>query len=137
MNKNIIDVIFALKSNCCSREEIIREELKISPAEFKGLISIEPGVIVPCKVLSQRMGLSVSRGSRVIEKLMKNGFMDEVKTGGDRRVVNVTLSKKGIAAHKKINKSLQECEHKILKNLSKTELETLISSLIKVNEVLG
>lgn len=137
MDKNVIDVIFALKTNCCSREEKIREELKISPAEFKGLVSIEPGVIVPCKVLSQRMGLSVSRGSRVIEKLMKNGFMDEAKTGSDRRVMNVTLSKKGITAHKKINKSLQECEHKILKNLSKTELEILISSLIKVNEVLS
>ncbi|MBI5403785.1 MAG: hypothetical protein HY959_10335 [Ignavibacteriae bacterium] len=137
MNKNLIDVIFNLKSNCCSREEKIREELNISPAEFKGLISIEPGVIVPCKVLSRKMGLSVSRGSRVIEKLMKSGFLDEVKTGGDRRVTNITLSKKGITAHKKINKSLQECEHKILKNLSKTELETLISSLIKVNEVLG
>jgi len=137
MNNNVIDIIFALKSNCCSREEKIREELKISPAEFKGLISIEPGVIVPCKVLSRNMGLSVSRGSRVIDKLMKSGFLEEVKTGTDRRVMNVTLSKKGISAHKKINKSLQECEHKILKNLTKPELETLITSLIKVNDVLS
>lgn len=137
MSKNVIDVIFALKSKCCSKEERIREELKISPAEFKGLISIEPGVIVPCKVLSQKMGLSVSRGSRVIEKLMKSGFMEEVKTSGDRRVMNITLSKKGIIARKKIMKELHDCEHKILKNLSKTELETLISSLIKVNDALS
>lgn len=137
MNKNVIDVIFALKSKCCSKEEKIREELNISPAEFKGLISIEPGVIVPCKVLSQKMGLSVSRGSRVIEKLMKGGFMEEVKTSGDRRVMNITLAKKGIAVQKKIMKNLQECEHKILKNLTKPELETLITSLLKVNEVLS
>jgi DNA-binding MarR family transcriptional regulator len=137
MNKNVIEVIFALKSKCCSKEERIREELKISPAEFKGLMSIEPGVIVPCKVLSQKMGLSVSRGSRVIEKLMKSGYMEEVKTSGDRRVMNITLAKKGISIQKKISKNFQECEHKILKNLSKSELELLISSLIKVNEVLG
>jgi DNA-binding MarR family transcriptional regulator len=136
MNKNVIEVIFALKSKCCSKEEKIREELKISPAEFKGLMSIEPGVIVPCKVLSQKMGLSVSRGSRVIEKLMKSGFLEEVKTSGDRRVMNVTLSKKGINTQKKISKNFQECEHKILKNLTKPELELLITSLIKVNEVL-
>jgi len=137
MNKNVIEVIFNLKSKCCSKEEKIRTDLNISPAEFKGIMSIEPGVIVPCKVLSQKMGLSVSRGSRVIEKLMKSGFMEEVKTSGDRRVMNVTLAKKGINVQRKISKSLQECEHKILKNFSKTELESLVSSLIKVNEVLS
>ncbi|MCX6164854.1 MAG: MarR family winged helix-turn-helix transcriptional regulator [Ignavibacteriae bacterium] len=137
MKKNVIEVIFALKSKCCSKEDKIREELKLSPAEFKGLISIEPGVIVPCKVLSQKMGLSVSRGSRVIEKLMKSGYMEEVKTSGDRRVVNITLAKKGINVQKKIMKILQDCEHKILKNFSKPELESLIASLVKVNEVLS
>jgi DNA-binding MarR family transcriptional regulator len=136
MKKNVIEVIFALKSKCCTKEEKIRGELKVSPAEFKGLISIEPGVIVPCKVLSQKMGLSVSRGSRVIEKLMKSGYMEEVKTSGDRRVMNVTLAKKGINTQRKIMKILQECEHKILKKFSKPELESLIASLVKVNEVL-
>ncbi len=137
MNKNIIEIIFTLKSKCCSQEEKIREELKLSPAEFKGLISIEPGVIMPCKILSQKMGLSVSRGSRVIEKLMNSGYIQEVKTKGDRRVMNVTLTKKGVITQRKILKILKECEHKILKKFSKPELESLISSLIKVNEVLS
>jgi DNA-binding MarR family transcriptional regulator len=137
MKKNVLEVIFALKSKCCSKEDKIREELNLSPAEFKGLLSIEPGVIVPCKVLSQKMGLSVSRGSRVIEKLMKSGYMEEVKTNGDRRVMNVTLTKKGINTQKKIMKILQDCEHKILKNFSKPELESLIASLVKVSEVLS
>jgi DNA-binding MarR family transcriptional regulator len=137
MNNNVIDAIFTLKTKCCSKEEKIREELNVSPAEFKGLMSIEPGMIVPCKILAQKMGLSVSRGSRVIEKLMKSGFLEEVKTSGDRRVMNVTLAKKGINTQRKILKILKDCEHKILKNFSKPELELLISSLVKVNEVLG
>lgn len=137
MNKNVIEVIFTLKTKCCSQEEKIREELNVSPAEFKGLMSLEPGMIVPCKILAQKMGLSVSRGSRVIEKLMNSGFLEEVKTSGDRRVMNVTLAKKGINTQKKILKIFQECEQKILKNFSKPELESLISSLIKVNEVLS
>lgn len=137
MKNNVIEIIFALKSKCCSKEDKIREELKLSPAEFNGLLSIEPGVIVPCKVLSQKMGLSVSRGSRVIEKLMKSGYMEEVKTGSDRRVMNITLAKKGINVQRRIMKILQDCEHKILKNFSKPELESLIASLVKVNEVLS
>jgi DNA-binding MarR family transcriptional regulator len=136
MSTNVINVIFALKSKCCSQEEKIRTELKLSPAEFKGLMSIEPGMIVPCKVLSQKMGLSVSRGSRVIEKLMKSGYLKEVKTSKDRRVMNVTLAQKGINTQKRIMKIFQDCEHKILKKFSKPELESLISSLVKVNEVL-
>lgn len=137
MDKNVIEIIFALKTKCCSKEEKIREELKLSPAEFKGLMSIEPGVIVPCKILSKNMNLSVSRGSRVIEKLMKSGYIEEIKKSTDRRVMNITLTKKGISTHKRILNILKECEHKILKNFKKPELEKLITSLIKVNEVLN
>jgi DNA-binding MarR family transcriptional regulator len=136
MNKRIIDFIFELKSGCSEKEFNIREKLKLSPAEFRGILALNPKNILPCSILAKRMGLSVSRGSRVVEKLMKNGYLKEVKSDGDRRVIKVTLAKKGVKTREKISDMLDECEQSINKKISKAEIETLVISLTKINEVL-
>lgn len=137
MNKRIVELIFELKLSCLAKEESIREELKLSPAEYRGLISIQPGEIVSCMQLSGDMGLSKSRGSRVIYKLIENGYLKEAKSGGDKRVYNVTLSAKGLNAVKKINRLMSECESAILKNVPKDELSTFTKTLHKISNILS
>ncbi|MGB4852662.1 MAG: helix-turn-helix domain-containing protein, partial [Ignavibacteria bacterium] len=75
MRYNIIDQIFHLKSVCISKEENIRKELGLSPAEFRGIMAMVQGSDIPCSLLSRKMGLSVSRGSRVTDKLLKGGYL--------------------------------------------------------------
>jgi MarR family transcriptional regulator, organic hydroperoxide resistance regulator len=137
MNPEIIKIIFNLKLACLAKEESILEELKISPSEYRGLTSIQPGEIVSCMQLSGDMGLSKSRGSRVIDKLIENGYLKEAKNGSDKRVFNVTLSLKGINAVKKINRLMGECESAILKNVPKDELSTFIKTLNKISNILS
>jgi len=137
MNKRIVELIFELKLSCLAKEESIREELELSPAEYRGLISIQPGEIVSCMQLSGDMGLSKSRGSRVIDKLIENGYLKEAKSGGDKRVYNVTLSAKGLNAVKKINRLMGECESAILKNVPKDELSTFTKTLHKISGILS
>ena len=71
MEKKIIDLIFELKSGCGEKEDSIRSKLKLSPAEFRGIIALTPKNVISCKVLCSKMGLSASRGSRVVEKLRR------------------------------------------------------------------
>jgi len=137
MNKRIVELIFELKLTCLAKEESIRAELKLSPAEYRGLISIQPGEVVSCMQLSGDMGLSKSRGSRVIDKLIENGYLKEAKSGGDKRVFNVTLSAKGLNAIKKINRLMGECESAILKNVPKDELSSFTRTLHKITGILG
>lgn len=136
MAKSFIDLIFQLKSSCLAKEEKIRVELDLSPAEFRGLLSLIPGSDVPCNILSKKMGLSVSRGSRVIDKLVNNGYLKEIQDNGDRRVMKVELTPKGITTQKKIHKILEDCENIILKRMSKQELAALENSLIKLSDIL-
>ena len=136
MNKRVVDFIFELKSSCSEKELNIRDKLKLSPAEFRGLLAMTPKSITPCSTLSKKMGLSISRGSRVIEKLLKNGYLKEEKSRDDRRVLNVQLAKKGIKTREKISDMLNECEQTILKKMSKSELENLVRYLVKINDVL-
>ncbi|MFZ1460459.1 MAG: helix-turn-helix domain-containing protein, partial [Ignavibacteria bacterium] len=86
MRYNIIDQIFHLKSVCISKEENIRKELGLSPAEFRGIMAMVQGSDIPCSLLSRKMGLSISRGSRVTDKLLKGGYLKLTRNESDKRV---------------------------------------------------
>lgn len=136
MNKSVINLIFDLKFSCMAKEEKIIKELNLSPAEYRGILSIVPGSEIPCNLLSRKMGLSVSRGSRVIDKLLKNGYLTESQSKTDQRVTNVELTAKGIKTQRKIYNILEDCEQKILKNMTTPELEALTASLTRISEIL-
>lgn len=136
MKKSVINLIFELKYSCLAKEEKIIMELNLSPAEYRGILAIVPGSEVPCNILSKKMGLSISRGSRVIDKLINNGYLNEVKSILDQRVTNVVLTQKGIKTQRKIHNLLEDCEQTILKNMSTPELEAFTSSLKKISDIL-
>jgi DNA-binding MarR family transcriptional regulator len=83
------------------------------------------------------MGLSISRGSRAVDKLLRNGYLKEVKNSEDKRVLNITLADKGIKVREKIYNDLEECEQKIIKNVKKSERDELIIALQKITQILN
>ncbi len=91
----IIDLVIALKHSCLMKEDSIREEFELSPAEYRGILSIKQGEIVKGSELSEKMGLSVSRGSRVIEKLTQKGYLKRTGNSDDRRCLTIALADKG------------------------------------------
>ena len=135
MSDSLINLVFELKIACMAKEENIRGKLKLSPAEYRGILSMKPGEVISCMKLSKAMGLSKSRGSRVVDKLIDNGFLKEAKKNSDKRVFNVKLTGKGIKALIKINSIMQECESTILKNLPKSELKSFTHTLHKISEI--
>jgi DNA-binding MarR family transcriptional regulator len=136
MHTKVIDMIFELKAGCSAHEDSIREKFCLSPAEFRCLIAFTPKVIMSCNTLAKKMGLSISRGSRVVEKMMRNGYLKEVKIEGDRRVVNITLTTKGIKLRDNIEGMLEDCESRILKKISRKEIETLDNILGRITDTL-
>lgn len=136
MKIRVIDLIFSLKSSCMLKEEVIRNELSLSPSEFRCILSIIPGTDLQNNILCKKLGLSVSRGSRVIHKMIQNGYIRENKNSGDKRVMNVSITQKGIKTQNKIHKILEDCEHTILKRMSKTDITAFTNSLNKISDIL-
>lgn len=122
MPDRIVDLIMSLKSKCLQKEESIRSEFGLSPAEYRGILAMSPDKPCNCNTLSRTMGLSVSRSSRVIEKLIKNKYLNHDKLESDRRNMVLTLAPKGIRVRKKIESMLEECESTIQSRLSKLEI---------------
>lgn len=134
MRHNVIDLIFQLKSLCLSKEDNIRNELGLSPAEFRGIMAMVPGSDIPCSLLSRKMGLSVSRGSRVTDKLVKGGYLKLKRDALDKRIFSVTLTDKGISVQLKIHQILEDCERSILNKMTEDEISVLKKSLIKISD---
>jgi len=63
--------------------------------------------------------------TRRIDTLEKQGLVERERSTGDRRVVRVRITKKGLAALDAITPKLHEFESKISAGLSKAELQNL------------
>lgn len=137
LNKRIIDIVIKLKNGCIQREDSIREEFSVSPAEYRAILAILPGEKTTGGSLSKKMGLSISRGSRIIEKLMSKEYIKQVPTDKDRRCLMLMLTEKGIKLRKKIDNLLNKCEDEIKSRIPEVEMDVIINSLQKLTSILN
>jgi MarR family transcriptional regulator, organic hydroperoxide resistance regulator len=135
MAERILDIVTNLKNKCLDKELSIQKEYSLSPAEYNSLLSVEPEVIYSCNQLSKKLGLSISRSSRVMDKLIRNGYLKGIRDKDDKRILKVTLTDKGLVTRRNINKRLDECEEDILSRLQKSELYLLENTLNKLSEI--
>lgn len=118
----IIEAITLLKNACLVNDAAIRKNLHLTPAEFNGILAIEDSEEISCQTLSRKMGLSVSRGSRVINKLIEKKYFSGKKLNNDKRCSRISLTEKGIKAREEILQMIDECEKKIMAILTETQV---------------
>jgi MarR family transcriptional regulator, organic hydroperoxide resistance regulator len=135
MSDRIFDIITNLKNKCIEKEVSIQKEYSLSPAEYNGLLSVEQEKIYSCNQLSKKLGLSISRSSRVLYRLIQNGYLKGIRDKEDRRVLKVTLTEKGLSTQRKIDKKLDECEKEIISKLQASELHLFENTLNKLSDI--
>ena len=136
MEKRLFELIMQIRKRCLQTEEKIRTELHLTPGEFNGLLSIEPGEKISGNTFSQRMVLSPSRGSRVISKLAENGYITLNIVPDNRRSVEASLTKKGISMQKQLEENMGECEDRITSQLAPTQTQEIRKALERLAEVM-
>jgi DNA-binding MarR family transcriptional regulator len=129
MNNDIVNLITSLKMNRVLEQEYLRITCNLSMAEYRGIMSQDIGQEMTCMEMSQVMGLSPSRGSRVIDNLVKRGYFIRRISTRDRRAVSVTLSQKGIEVKERIKRNQKELEESLQKKFSDEIMDTIKSSL--------
>lgn len=131
-----MDLVDQLRKRCLENELAFIARTKLSLAEFNGISALEPGERLCGNMLSRKMNLSPSRASRVIEKLVKNGFLLREIDPQDRRRCTICLAKKGVALKQQLRNVRQECEEKVRSQLSVQEVDHVLRHLRKLNEAL-
>jgi len=125
----LLDLIDILRKKCVEREFEIKKKLGLSEAEFQGLQCIEKDDKITCQIFSERMNLSVSRGTRIIDRLYKKGYFNRNDCSEDRRCKNIGLTPSGVEIKKKIEEFNRECEKKLIGNFSEKRIVTLKKEL--------
>ncbi len=136
MEPTLFELILSIKRKCVSNEEKIQNELKLTPAEFNGLLALYPNEEILGNTFAERMRLSPSRGSRVLGKLMKNGYVNTDLKPNNRRSVFISLTQLGLKMKKKILYRMRVCENRICSAFSEEEINNIKQTLIQLEQVL-
>jgi DNA-binding MarR family transcriptional regulator len=114
------------------RVKLIFDQYDITPQQFN-ILRILRGAGEPISTLQirQRMLDKMSDTSRIVDRLLKKGLAKKVICKTDRRLVDVTISTKGLQLLKKTDQHETTMDN-LLQQLSEEETKTLNRLLDKV-----
>ena len=130
----ILGLVYEMKKKCSDIDAQLMEHLHLTQSELLFFSSLDQCTGISSLELARNMGLSPSRISRVIEKLVVDGYLDRNIDKSDRRAITLCLTVNGKKIRSEIEKSRLECEAKLLQVLPDTDVEKfrdIISRMIK------
>lgn len=106
----------------------------ITPQQYN-ILRILRGCQQPMSTLQirSRMLDKMSDTSRIVERLLKKGLVEKKVCSADKRLVDVSISKKGLALLEKLDKRSAEIDQ-LVQSLSETEAAALNKLLDKMRE---
>lgn len=134
--ENVIDLLYELKRKCISSDAEFSSHLKISESEYNFFVVVSQCKTLSSKAIAEKMQLSLSRVSRVIDKLVKNGYIRRTIDESDRRNILIELTKKGLDLKSEIDAYRNSCEERLISNLPAKELSTIKDGFKKVIDIL-
>jgi DNA-binding MarR family transcriptional regulator len=112
------------------------EEFNLSQSEYLFFSSLDNCQVISSNELSKSMGLSASRVSRVVEKLVVNGYLDRNTDSSDRRAITLCLTSKGREIKSRIDQERLKCEEQLLRVIPSDEVEKLREIIGKIIEAI-
>lgn len=107
-------------------------ERGLTESEFRclRLMGFEKGL--SNKKIAERMSLSQSRLTRIIDGLCEKGYMTREANPKDFRALNLTLSRKANSFVKKLDKNNIDLHYTILNNTSVPQQKALVAAMEKL-----
>ncbi len=133
----ISNLLYRVIDKCRISDQKIMEHLSLSPAQFQFFVVLTGDVkTIQCTDVASLLKLSQSRSSRIIDTLVKDGFVERNNETKDRRRVQLRLTPKGRQTKKSIDGYKNKCEKYIKNNLSDEKLQFIIRSLEFLNQAI-
>ena len=110
------------------------DQFDITPQQFN-ILRILRGAGEPLSTLQirQRMLDKMSDTSRIVDRLLKKALVKKITCKADRRLVDVTISEKGLKLLEKMDRHETDMDA-VFKNLTDAEAKTLNKLLDKVRK---
>lgn len=126
------NLTFELLAGCQEKEARIASQFGLTPSEFRTLRVFRGERAMHVKALIERVGLSGSRLTRILDGLEEKGFLRRAIDPQDRRGIVVTLTDKGANISQRLNARFVEIHQEILADIPEEIHEVLVQSLTKM-----
>ena len=126
---NLADLTFRLLASCHEKEERLAKNHGLTQAEFRCLRLIQAGENINNREIAERMKLSASRLTRIIDGLVQKGYVIREIEPSDRRNMRVYLSSKGVEFTKRLNGDYLNIHKEILSDIDIVQHEPLIDAM--------
>lgn len=128
-DERMVAILGKIGQGISAHEAGIRTKLDLSGAEYRGILCISKEEKITCQEFAKRMDLSVSRGSRVVDRLCTKKYIERVDCESDRRCKNIWLTEKGKTIHQMIAGEIQKIEEILTAGYPGAKLVLLKSDL--------
>ena len=102
--------------------------------EIEVLKLVEKEKSITMKAIADYLHIKPSSATPVINKLVKTGNLKRIENKGDRRVVYILSTKKGLKSLQKKYKNIHNTVGKIFSKLNNKDKEALIKIFNKIHE---
>ncbi|HSD62756.1 MAG TPA: MarR family transcriptional regulator [Ignavibacteriaceae bacterium] len=125
----LADLTFKLLANCQEKEARLAEKYGLTQSEFRCLRLFNKRDILNNKQVAERMNLSPSRLTRIIDGLVVKDYIIRQIEPSDRRNMKVELSKRGKVLVQKLNNAYVNIHQEILEDIDKPQHKPLINAM--------
>ncbi len=127
--ERLANLTFSLLANCQEKEVRLAEVHNLTQAEFRCLRLFGRDENLNNKHIAERMKLSPSRLTRIIDGLVKKEYINREIDPNDRRNMRVNLSKRGKQLVQQLNKAYVNIHNEILQDIDVSQHEALITAM--------
>jgi DNA-binding MarR family transcriptional regulator len=134
--ERLANLTFSLLANCQEKEVRLATIHNLTQAEFRCLRLFGADESVNNKKIAERMNLSPSRLTRIIDGLVEKEYIVREIDSEDRRNMRVMLSKRGKQLVNQLNKAYVQIHNEILQDIDPSQHEPLIIAMQHLLEAL-
>ena len=134
--ERLANLTFSLLANCQEKEVRLATIHNLTQAEFRCLRLFGTDESVNNKKIAERMNLSPSRLTRIIDGLVEKEYILREIDPEDRRNMRVMLSKRGRQLVNQLNKAYVQIHNEILQDIEISQHEPLIVAMQHLLEAL-
>lgn len=132
----LANLTFNLLSTCQQKENLIAEQYGLTQAEFRCLKLFDKKEVVNNKTIAERMNLSASRLTRIIDGLVAKGYAERQIKPEDRRNMNVSLSKKGVQLVQRLDQAYLTVHKELLDEIDPSQHKPLIEAMTNLSKAM-
>lgn len=134
--EKLADLTFELLDRCYDKQQIIAGAVGLTVAEFKVLRAFRTDNRLSGNVLSERVGLSGSRMTRIVDGLVSKHFVQREIGAKDRRTMEVSLTDEGKRVTRELRESYIHTHIDIMEFLPEGAGESVIRAMEKLRDAM-